>query len=208
MPSPWWSREFSWISSKLGTKLAAGWWNEDGSILPLLVREYNGYTFWILGYCLNISCILGGGLECDSNKIVRSLCGLVVVEVVADVVVVVNVVVGGMAELTDSLVGDDGGWLGREMLVYKTGGTVVVMIVVVIVDVVLELSLLGIAAGAAAVVLFNLGLWIAGEVGCSIFKKDVWAEVVVVMSVLGGVNFPVFVLFLWEFLYFFREGIT
>jgi hypothetical protein len=36
----------------------------------------------------------------------------------------------------------------------------------------------------------------AGEVGRSTFKTDVRAGVAVVMSVLGGVNFPVLVLFL------------
>lgn len=36
----------------------------------------------------------------------------------------------------------------------------------------------------------------AGGVGFSTFKKDVWPGVVVVISVLGGVNFPVLVLFL------------
>lgn len=105
------------MSSKLGTKLAAGRWNEDGSILPLCVREYSGYTFWILGYCLNISGTLGGCSECDSNKIVRSLSGGVVVEVVADVVVVVNVVVGGTVVFAFILVFVGRGWLGKDKLV-------------------------------------------------------------------------------------------
>jgi len=45
------------------------------------------------------------------------------------------------------------------------------------------------------VVLFNLGLGLAGKGGCRTFKTDMWAGVVVVMSVLGGVNFPALVLF-------------
>lgn len=57
---------------------------------------------------MNISGTLDERLGCDSNKIVRSLRGLLVVEVVADVVVVVNVV-GEMAELTSTLFGAVGG---------------------------------------------------------------------------------------------------
>jgi len=96
---------------------------------------------------LNISGTLGGRSVGDSNKMVRSLLGVVVVEVAADMVVVVNVVVDGMAELVEGLVGADEGWHGREMLVYKTGerGMVTVMVVaavVLVVTVVLELGLL------------------------------------------------------------------
>jgi hypothetical protein len=82
----------------------------------------------------------------------------VVVEVEVYLFVVVNVVVGGRVELTDSLVDANGGLLGRDMLVYRTGGRVVVVVTVVTVDTVLKLSLLGTTAGAAAVVLFNRGL--------------------------------------------------
>lgn len=55
---------------------------------------------------MNISGTLGGGLECGSNNIVRSLCKVVVVEVVLDMTVVVNVV-GEMVELIGSVVGAD-----------------------------------------------------------------------------------------------------
>jgi hypothetical protein len=60
----------------------------------------------------------------------------------------------------------------------------------------LELGLLEMAAGDAAVVLFNLSLGMTGEVGCRTLDRDIWAGVVVVMGVLGGVNFPALVLFL------------
>ena len=188
-----------------------------------------------MGYCLNISGTLGGNSECDSNKIVRSLSRGVVVEVVADVVVVVNVVVGGTVVFARILVFVSGGWLGMDKLIYKTGETVVVtaaavsvvvmvvvlllvvvlvmlavmfvmVVVVVVVAVVvvavlvvlavLELGLLEMAAGDAAVVLFNLSLGMTGEVGCRTLDRDIWAGVVVVMGVLGGVNFPALVLFL------------
>lgn len=52
------------------------------------------------------------------------------------------------------------------------------------------------AAGDAAVVLFNLSLGMTVEVGCRTLERDIWAGVVVVMGVLGGVNFPALVLFL------------
>lgn len=181
-----------------------------------------------MGYCLNISGTLGGSSECDSNKIVRSLSGGVVVEVVADVVVVVNVVVGGTVVFACIFVFVDGGWLGKVKLLYKTGETlvvtevvvmvvvlllvvvlvvlavmfvVVVLVAVVVVAVlvvlaVLELGLLEMAAGDAAVVLFNFSLGMTVEVGCRTLERDIWAGVVVVMGVLGGVNFPALVLFL------------
>jgi len=156
----------------------------------------------------------------------------VVVEVVADVVVVVNVVVGGTVVFACILVFVGGGWLGKDKLVYKTGETLVVTVVAVMVVVlllvvvlvvlvvlavmfvvvvlvvvvvvvavlvvlaVLELGLLEMAAGDAAVVLFNLSLGMTVEVGCRTLERDIWAGVVVVMGVLGGVNFPALVLFL------------
>lgn len=143
-------------------------------------------------YCLNISGTLGGRSECDSNKIVKSLSGDVVVEVVAGVAVVVNVIVGGTVAFARILLFVGGGWLGRDKLVYKTGEAVVVMVVKMVVAVVLllvvalavmlamvvvvvaavvvdvlvliglELGLLEMAAGDAAVVLFNLSLGITG----------------------------------------------
>lgn len=156
------------------------------------------------------------------------------VEVVVDVVVVVNVVVGGMVIFASILVFVGGGWLGRDKLAYKTGeaGVVMVaaaavvmvkvvvlvlllvvvvlvvmavMVVVVVAAVVvtvlvvlgvLELGLLEMAAGDATVVLFNFSLGMTGEVGCKTLDRDIWAGVVVVMGVLGGVNFPALVLFL------------
>lgn len=56
---------------------------------------------------MNISGTLGGGSEGDSNKIVKSLPGVVVVEGAVNVVVVVNVVEGGMTELVGGLNGND-----------------------------------------------------------------------------------------------------
>lgn len=161
------------------------------------------------------------------------------VEVVADVVVVVKVVLGGTVVFACVLVFIGGRWLGKDKLVYKTGGTVVVtavgaaaaaaavvmivvlLLVVVLVELVvlavmfvvvvlvavvvvavlvvlavLEFGLLEVAAVDAAVVLFNLSLGMTVEVGCRTLDIDIWAGVVVVMGVLGGVNFPALVLFL------------
>jgi ABC-type sulfate transport system permease component len=56
---------------------------------------------------LNISGTLGGGSEGDSNKIVKSLTGVVVVGVVVNVLVVVNVVEDGMTEVVDGVTGNE-----------------------------------------------------------------------------------------------------
>lgn len=72
----------------------------------------------------------------------------------------------------------------------------VIVVAVLVVLAVLELGLLEMAAGDAAVVLFNLSLGMTVEVGCRTLERDIWAGVVVVMGVLGGVNFPALVLFL------------
>lgn len=74
------------------------------------------------------------------------------------------------------------------------------VLVLVVVVAVFEPGLLEMVAGDIVVVLFRRCLGMAGEVGCRTLKTDLWAGVVVVMSVLGGVNFPVLVLFFWEFL--------
>jgi hypothetical protein len=58
---------------------------------------------------LNISGTLGGGSEGDSNKIVKSLPAVVVVEEVVNVLVVVNVVEGGMTELVGGVNGNERG---------------------------------------------------------------------------------------------------
>jgi hypothetical protein len=57
---------------------------------------------------LNISGTLGGGSEGNSNKIVKSLPGVVVVEGVVNVLVV-NVVEGGMTELLGGVTGNEKG---------------------------------------------------------------------------------------------------
>lgn len=72
----------------------------------------------------------------------------------------------------------------------------VVVVAVLVVLAVLELGLLEMAAGDAVVVLFNLSLGMTVEVGCRTLERYIWAGVVVVMGVLGGVNFPALVLFL------------
>lgn len=56
---------------------------------------------------MNISGTLGGGSEGDSNKIVKSLPGVVVVGVVVNVLVVVNVVEDGMTEVVDGVTGNE-----------------------------------------------------------------------------------------------------
>lgn len=73
---------------------------------------------------------------------------------------------------------------------------VVVVVAVLVVLAVLKLGFLEMAAGDAAVVLFNLSLGMTVEVGCRTLERDIWAGVVVVTGVLGGVNFPALVLFL------------
>lgn len=85
-------------------------------------------------------------------------------------------------------------------MVYKAVENEVVIVLILVTVVALEPGLLVKAAGDIVVVLFSLCLGMAGEVGCRTLNTDLWAGVVVVMSVLGGVNFPVFVLFFWEFL--------
>lgn len=150
---------------------------------------------------MNISGTLDGGSEGDSNKIVKSLPGVVVVEGVVNVLVVVNVVEGGKTELLGGVTGNEKGWPGKEILVYKAEeNEVVIVLILVIVVAVLEPGPLVKAAGAIVVVFFGRCLGMAGEVGCRTLNTDLWAGVVVVMSVLGGVNFPVLVLFFWEFL--------
>lgn len=57
---------------------------------------------------MNISGTLGGGSEGNSNKIVKSLPGVVVVEGVVNVLVV-NVVEGGMTELLGGVTGNEKG---------------------------------------------------------------------------------------------------
>jgi hypothetical protein len=71
------------------------------------------------------------------------------------------------------------------------------VLTLVIVGAVTEPGLLKMAVGDTIVVVFNRCLGMAGEVGCRTLNTDLWTGVVVVMSVLGGVNFPVLVLFFW-----------
>jgi hypothetical protein len=87
------------------------------------------------------------------------------------------------------------------MLAYKAEESeVVIVLILVVVVAVFEPGLLVKAAEDIVVVLLIRFLGMDGEVGCRTLNTGLWAGVVVVMSVLGGVNFPVLVLFFWEFL--------
>lgn len=155
----------------------------SGGVVVEVVADVVVVVNVVVGGTVVFACILvffGGGWLGKDKLVYKTGETLVVTAVVVMVVVLLLVVV---------------------LVVLAVMFVVVVLVAVAVVAVlvvlaVLKLGFLEMAAGDAAVVLFNLSLGMTVEVGCRTLERDIWAGVVVVMGVLGGVNFPALVLFL------------